>query len=87
MNSNQVGISVEYTLTPLLTALSHILSDSKIQFSEKISESFICYSFLICNPSMGKSLAIKIVEDAVLNCEKTFYKNKKSLTNLFNDKF
>ncbi len=87
MNSNQVGISVEYTLTPLLTALSHILSDSKIQFSEKISESFICYSFLIGNPSMGKSLAIKIVEDAILKCEETFDNNKPSMTKLFKEKF
>jgi hypothetical protein len=73
--SGKVGISLEYTLTPLLTAVSHILGNSKIQFSETLIESFVCYSVLIGNSSMGKSPAMNLVKDAILNCEKIIYNN------------
>ena len=69
-----------------MTAVSHILGDSKIQFSETLIESFVCYSALIGNPSMGKSPAMNLVKDAVLNCEKIINNNNKKLTKLSNDK-
>jgi len=84
--SGKVGISLEYTLTPLLTAVSHILGNSKIQFSETLIESFVCYSVLIGNPLMGKSPAMNLFKDAILNCEKIIYNNNKKLTKLSNDK-
>ena len=73
-------------MTPLLTAVSHILGDSKIQFSETLIESFVCYSALIGNPSMCKSPAMNLVKDAILNCEKIINNDNKKLTKLSNDK-
>ena len=57
-----------------------------MQFSETLIESFVCYSALIGNPSMGKSPAMNLVKDAILNCEKIINNDNKKLTKLSNDK-
>lgn len=71
----QKGISVEFILTPLLSAIGFYLSTSTIEAFPNSPESLCVYTALIAHASTGKSQALRKVKFAFSKVEKYFEVN------------
>ncbi len=87
-----MGVSIEFLLVPLLTAISHTLGKSSISMFSNKPEGFVIFSSLVGNPSTGKTSAMSVVKNSLINCERFLlrknddHKEDASSINLINDK-
>ena len=63
------GFSHEFLLTPLLSGVSFLMANSDISALNKMKQGFIVYGALAANPATGKSPAMDLVRDSLLDIE------------------
>ena len=56
-------------MLPLLTGTSHLMGRSSIRALRTLRESFTVYAVLIGDPETGKSPAMRIIKDALIQIE------------------
>ena len=81
----ELGVSVEFLLPPMLSAISFYLKCSKVKAFGNFVGSFSLYTILLANLSTGKSLALNEVRDAVMEQE-IFDEIEAKCSKLTNDK-
>ena len=63
------GISEDFILTHLLVAISHLMSKSSIKALVEFKQGFTCYAGLAAYPASGKSPAMDMIKDSLIEIE------------------
>ena len=63
------GFNHEFILMPLITGVSHLMEQSSIKALENYKQGFVVYTALAANPATGKSTAMDIIRDSIIEIE------------------
>ena len=63
---------LEFAISPLLVAVSHLLNKTQVSALKTFVESMSVYAVLIAEPATGKSPAMNLIKKTLIKLEKYF---------------